>query len=100
MYTDGCENIWIKIKDFNVIIGTIYIHPKNDLQKFVVGLNTSLEKLKNNKTMYLIGEFYITLDQLMIPIVFLIRHLLLLTCLQALATFQSFPCMAQGVLYR
>ena len=59
MDTDGCENIWIKIKDSNVIIGTIYRHPKNDLQKFIVELNTSLEKLKNNNTVYLIVDFNI-----------------------------------------
>ena len=60
MDTNGCENIWIKIKDSNVIIGTIYGHPKNDLRKFIVELNTSLEKLKNN-TVYLIGDFNINL---------------------------------------
>ena len=49
MDKDGCKNIWIKRKDSNVIIGTIYRHPKNDLQKFIVGLNTSLEKLKKQQ---------------------------------------------------
>ena len=45
MDTNGCENIWRKIKDSNVIIGTIYRHPKNDLRKFIIQLNTSLEKI-------------------------------------------------------
>ena len=59
--TDGCENIWIKIKDSNVIISTIYRHPKNDLRKFIIELNTSREKIKNNNTVYLIGDFNINL---------------------------------------
>ena len=61
MGTNGCENIWIKIKNSNVIIGTIYRHPQNDLQKFLVGLNTSPKKLKNNNTVYLIDDFVINL---------------------------------------
>ena len=61
MDTDGCENIWIKIKDSNVIIGTIYRHPKNDLRKFIIELNTSFEKIKSNNTVYLIGDFNINL---------------------------------------
>ena len=61
MDTDGCENIWIKIKDSNVIIGTIYRHSKNDLRKFIIELNTSLEKIENNNTVYLIGDFNINL---------------------------------------
>ena len=40
--TNGCKNISMKI---NVIIGTIYRHSKNDLKKFLVGFNTSLEKI-------------------------------------------------------
>ena len=61
MDTDGYENIWIKIKDSNVIIGTIYRHPKNDLRKFITELNTSLEKIENNNTVHLIGDFNINL---------------------------------------
>ena len=53
--------MWIKIKDSNVIIGTIYRHPKNDLRKFIIELNTSLEKIENNNTVYLIGDFNINL---------------------------------------
>ena len=49
-----------KIKS-NVITGTIDRHPKNDLQKFIIGLNASLEKLKNYNTMYLIGDFDVNL---------------------------------------
>ena len=40
---------------------TIYRHPKNDLQKFIIALNSSLETLKNNNTVYLIGDFNINL---------------------------------------
>ena len=61
MDMDGCENIWIRIKDSNAIISTIYRHPKNYLQKFMVELNASLEKLKNNNTVYLIGDLKINL---------------------------------------
>ena len=61
MDTDGCENIWRKIKDSNVNICTIYRHPKNDLRKFIIELNTSLEIIENNNTDYLIGDFNINL---------------------------------------
>ena len=61
MDTDGCENIWIKIKDSNFIIDTTYRHSKNNLRKFIIELNTSPENLKNNNTVYLIGDFNINL---------------------------------------
>ena len=38
MDTDGCENIWIKIKDSNVIIRTIYRHPKMIFKNLWLGL--------------------------------------------------------------
>ena len=55
MDTDDCENIWIKIKDSNVVIGTIYRHPKNDLRKFIIELK------ENNNTVYLFGDLNINL---------------------------------------
>ena len=44
-----CENIWIKLHDSNIIISTIYRHPKNDAQVFIDALNTNLEKVRSNK---------------------------------------------------
>lgn len=58
---DGCENIWIKILGSNVVIGTIYRHPRNDVEIFLETLNKNLENLKNNKV-FLVGDFNINLD--------------------------------------
>ena len=43
-----CENIWIKLHDSNLIIRTIYRHPKNDEQIFIDALNTNLKKVRRN----------------------------------------------------
>ena len=45
----GCETIWINIPQSNLVIGTIYRHPKNDIQTFNDILNSNLEQLKSNK---------------------------------------------------
>ena len=52
LFYDGlneCENIWIKLQASNIIISTIYRHPKNDAQVFVDALNTNLEKVRRDK---------------------------------------------------
>ena len=51
-----CENIWIKLHDSNLIISTIYRHPKNDPQVFIDALNTNLEKVRSNRV-FLVGDF-------------------------------------------
>ena len=58
-----CENIWIKLHDSNVIISTIYRHPKNDAQVFIDALNTNLEKVRNNKV-FLVGDFNLNIKPL------------------------------------
>ena len=46
LIVNECENIWMKLHDSNIIITTIYRHPKNDAQVFIDALNTNLEKLE------------------------------------------------------
>ena len=58
-----CENIWIKLHDSNVIISTIYRHPKNDAQVFIDALNTNLEKVRSNKV-FLVGDFNLNIKPL------------------------------------
>ena len=35
LIVNECENIWIQLHDSNLIISTIYRHPKNDSQVFI-----------------------------------------------------------------
>ena len=58
-----CENIWIKLHDNNLIISTIYRHPKNDAQVFIDALNTNLEKVRSNKV-FLVGDFNLNIKSL------------------------------------
>ena len=58
-----CENIWIKIHDSNLIISTIYRHPKNNAQVFIDALNTNLEKVRSNKV-FLVGDFNLNIKSL------------------------------------
>ena len=52
-----CKNIWIKLHDSNLIISTIYRHPKNDARVFIDALNTNLEKVKSNKVFLVDCDF-------------------------------------------
>lgn len=58
---EGCENIWIKLCDTDVIIAAIYRHPKNRVKTFIEHLNVNLELLKNSKV-YLVGDININID--------------------------------------
>ena len=58
-----CENIWIKLHDSNLIISTIYRHPKNDALVFIDALNTNLEKVRSNKV-FLVGDFNLNIKSL------------------------------------
>ena len=58
-----CENIWIKLHDSNLIISTIYRHPKNDAQVFIDALNTNLEKVRSNKV-FIVGDFNLNIKSL------------------------------------
>ena len=57
---DGCENLWLKLDDADVVISAIYRHPKNNSKLFLDHLNNSLahNMLKNTKV-YLVGDFNI-----------------------------------------
>ena len=60
-----CENIWIKLHDSNIIISTIYRHPKNDAQVFIDALNTSLEKFRSiNIKVFLVGDLNLNIKPL------------------------------------
>ena len=58
-----CEKIWIKLHDSNLIISTIYRHPKNDAQVFIDALNTTLKKVKSNKV-FIVGDFNLNIKSL------------------------------------
>ena len=58
-----CENIWIKLHDSDLIISTIYRHPKNDAEVFIDALNTNLEKIRSNKV-FLVGTFNLNIKSL------------------------------------
>ena len=51
----GCENILVKLIDFNVILANIYRHPKNNLQNFINAANCNLERLNCSKV-FLLGD--------------------------------------------
>ena len=57
----GCENIWIKLCQSNIVIVTIYRHPQNDAQTFLDSLDQHLDLLKNNKV-FLIGDLNINIS--------------------------------------
>ena len=58
-----CENIRIKLHDDNIIISTIYRHPKNDAQVFIDALNTNVENVRSNKV-FLVGDFNLNIKSL------------------------------------
>ena len=60
MGISGCENIWVKLIDFNVILANIYRHPKNNLQNFINATNCNLERMKCSKV-FLMGDYNINL---------------------------------------
>ena len=60
---NDCEMIWIKLRDSNLIISTIYRHPKNDAQVFIDALNTILKKVKSNKV-FIVGDFNLNIKSL------------------------------------
>ena len=57
----GCENIWIKLCQSNIVIETIYRHPQNDAHTFLDTLDQHLDLLKNNKE-FLIGDLNINIS--------------------------------------
>ena len=57
----GCENIWIKLCQSNIAIGTIYRHSHNDANTFLDTLDQHRDLLKNNKV-FLIGDLNINIS--------------------------------------
>ena len=59
------ESLWFEIKNKrnkNILCGCIYRHPKYDLSKFMIYLETSLKKVDNeNREVYICGDFNIDL---------------------------------------
>ena len=57
---DGCENLWLKLNDADVVISAIYRHPKNNSKLFLDHLNNSLaHNMPKNTKVYLVGDFNI-----------------------------------------
>ena len=60
LYFDGCENLWLKRNDADVVISAIYRHPKNNSKVFLEYLNNSLaHNMFKNTKVYLVGDFNI-----------------------------------------
>ena len=85
MKIDGCENIWIKLCNSNIVIGTIYRHPKNNMHLFLDSLNKQLDMFKQ-KTVFLIGDFNINLTSSSNTLVNLASD-----CINLLASYGYFP---------
>ena len=58
------ENIWINISESNLIIGTIYRHPKNDIQTSNNILSSKLEQLKSIKSFFVVQNFNTALNKI------------------------------------
>jgi len=52
---EGCKDMWIKLRQTDILFGVIYRHPKNNTKLFLEELKKKLEQLKANKV-YLIGD--------------------------------------------
>ena len=47
---DEYKNIWLKLIQTDLVIGAIYLHPKNNVTLFLEQLNNKLENLKSRKS--------------------------------------------------
>ena len=56
---EGCKDIWIKLCESNVIVSTLYGHPKSNIDDFITALNTTYKKI-SNKIFYTLG--YLNID--------------------------------------
>ena len=55
---EGCDDIWIKLCQSNVIVSAIYRHPESNIDDFTIALNTTYEKL-SDKLFYALGDLNI-----------------------------------------
>ena len=60
LHLEGCEDLWIKLIDYNTIIGSIYRHPKNNTNSFIETLSQKLSVVKNC-CFYILGDMNINL---------------------------------------
>ena len=67
IYIDGIENLFIEIDNKsgkNIIVGTLYRPPSNNIVNFLEKLENGLDKLsRENKHIYIMGDFNIDLSQ-------------------------------------
>ena len=67
IHVQGIEDVFIEIKNEsgkNVIVGTLYRPPSNNLNIFLENLDETLEKIsRENKSIYLLGDFNIDLTK-------------------------------------
>ena len=67
IYIDGIENLFIEIDDKfgkNIIVGTLYRPPSNNIVNFLDKLEKELDKMsRENKHIYIMGDFNIDLSQ-------------------------------------
>ena len=65
---DCLESTWIEIKNKNnknILVGSLYRHPKYDLSEFINYLESTLKKIvTENKEVYICGDFNIDLLKL------------------------------------
>jgi len=58
---NGCEDLWIKLTDCNVILSTIHRHPKADLSNFISAFSTTLQEL-DNRTFYILDDLNVNVS--------------------------------------
>ena len=67
IYIDGIENLFIEIDNKfgkNIIVGTLYRPPSNNIVNFLEKLEKELDKMsRENKHIYIMGDFNIDLSQ-------------------------------------
>ena len=56
-----CENLWIKLPNWNLIIAVIYRHPSTKTTEFIEALDFNLTKLSSN-TYYILGDININVS--------------------------------------
>ena len=67
IYIDGIENLFIEIDNKygkNIIVGTLYRPPSNNINNFIDKLDEELDKMsRENKHIYIMGDFNIDLSK-------------------------------------
>jgi len=58
---DGCKDLWIKLTDCNVILSTIYRHPRADLSNFISAFSSTLQEL-DKRTFYILSDLNVNVS--------------------------------------